>query len=138
MTQPSHEPAQARSPTFSSPEFRAALGMFATGVTVVTARGPDGAWWVVGQRTQAPSGLGYVMQNRLIVCAAGGAEILEGAAGMAIGKRNRTILRKILWKVGVQLAAAPAREDLLLQLGTQLEQAMPWAGRRPPLHAAND
>ncbi|MBL8739358.1 MAG: chemotaxis protein CheD [Planctomycetes bacterium] len=45
------------------------------------------------------------VQNRLIVCAAGGAEILEGAAGMAIGKRNRTILRKVLWKVGVQLAA---------------------------------
>lgn len=45
------------------------------------------------------------VQNRLIVCAAGGAEILEGAAGMAIGKRNRTILRKILWKLGVQLAA---------------------------------
>ncbi len=30
-------------------------------------RGPDGAWWVVSHRTQAPSGLGYVMQNRLIV-----------------------------------------------------------------------
>ncbi len=30
-------------------------------------RGPDGLWWVVSQRTQAPSGLGYVMQNRLIV-----------------------------------------------------------------------
>jgi uncharacterized circularly permuted ATP-grasp superfamily protein/uncharacterized alpha-E superfamily protein len=30
-------------------------------------RGPDGAWWVVSQRTQAPSGMGYVMQNRLIV-----------------------------------------------------------------------
>jgi flavin reductase (DIM6/NTAB) family NADH-FMN oxidoreductase RutF len=43
MTPPSHAPAQARSPTFSSTEFRAALGMFATGVTVVTARGPDGA-----------------------------------------------------------------------------------------------
>lgn len=31
------------------------------------ARGPDGQWWVVTQRTQAPSGLGYVMQNRLLV-----------------------------------------------------------------------
>ncbi len=31
------------------------------------ARGPDGRWWVVAQRTQAPSGLGYVLQNRLIV-----------------------------------------------------------------------
>ncbi len=34
---------QARSPSFSSLEFRAALGMFATGVTIVTARGADGA-----------------------------------------------------------------------------------------------
>jgi len=31
------------------------------------ARGPDGLWWVVGQRTQAPSGLGYMLENRLIV-----------------------------------------------------------------------
>jgi uncharacterized circularly permuted ATP-grasp superfamily protein len=31
------------------------------------ARGPDGLWWVVGQRTQAPSGLGYLLENRLIV-----------------------------------------------------------------------
>ncbi|HEY1128676.1 MAG TPA: circularly permuted type 2 ATP-grasp protein [Roseateles sp.] len=27
----------------------------------------DGHWWVVGQRTQAPSGLGYVLENRLII-----------------------------------------------------------------------
>jgi uncharacterized circularly permuted ATP-grasp superfamily protein/uncharacterized alpha-E superfamily protein len=31
------------------------------------ARGPDGNWRVVGTRTQAPSGLGYALQNRLIV-----------------------------------------------------------------------
>lgn len=30
------------------------------------ARGPDGAWWVVSQRTQSPSGIGYALQNRLI------------------------------------------------------------------------
>jgi uncharacterized circularly permuted ATP-grasp superfamily protein/uncharacterized alpha-E superfamily protein len=30
------------------------------------ARDPDGAWWVVSQRTQAPSGLGYLLENRLI------------------------------------------------------------------------
>lgn len=30
-------------------------------------RGADGLWWVVGQRTQAPSGLGYVLENRLII-----------------------------------------------------------------------
>jgi len=31
------------------------------------ARDPDGAWWVVTQRTQAPSGLGYLLENRLII-----------------------------------------------------------------------
>lgn len=31
------------------------------------ARGPDGRWSVVSQRTQAPSGLGYLLENRLIV-----------------------------------------------------------------------
>ncbi|TXH91038.1 MAG: A circularly permuted ATPgrasp family protein [Rhodoferax sp.] len=31
------------------------------------ARGPDGLWWLVGQRCQAPSGLGYLLENRLAV-----------------------------------------------------------------------
>ncbi len=31
------------------------------------ARGPDGNWWVMSQRTQAPSGLGYALENRMIV-----------------------------------------------------------------------
>lgn len=31
------------------------------------ARGPDGGWWVLDQRTQAPSGLGYLLENRLII-----------------------------------------------------------------------
>ena len=31
------------------------------------ARGPDGQWRIVSQRTQAPSGLGYLLQNRLII-----------------------------------------------------------------------
>lgn len=31
------------------------------------ARGPDGGWWVVAQRTQGPSGLGYVLHNRLVI-----------------------------------------------------------------------
>lgn len=35
-------PSQARAPHFSSTEFRTALGMFATGVTIVTARSPTG------------------------------------------------------------------------------------------------
>ena len=35
-------PRQAQPPSFSPKEFRAALGMFATGVTIVTAVAPDG------------------------------------------------------------------------------------------------
>jgi flavin reductase (DIM6/NTAB) family NADH-FMN oxidoreductase RutF len=35
-------PRKAQPPSFSAVEFRAALGMFATGVTIVTARSPDG------------------------------------------------------------------------------------------------
>ena len=31
------------------------------------ARGPDGRWRVVGTRAQAPSGLGYALENRAIV-----------------------------------------------------------------------
>jgi uncharacterized circularly permuted ATP-grasp superfamily protein/uncharacterized alpha-E superfamily protein len=31
------------------------------------ACGPDGNWWVVSQRTQAPSGLGYLLENRLSI-----------------------------------------------------------------------
>lgn len=36
---------------------------------------------------------------------------------------------------GAQLVAASGREDLLLQVAAQLEQAAPWADTRPPLHA---
>ncbi|HET9728639.1 MAG TPA: amidase family protein, partial [Acidimicrobiia bacterium] len=37
--------------------------------------------------------------------------------------------------VGVQLAAAPFREDVLIRVASQLEAARPWADRRPPLYA---
>ena len=33
------------------------------------ARGPDGNWWVEAQRSQAPSGLGYLLENRLAISA---------------------------------------------------------------------
>ena len=38
--------------------------------------------------------------------------------------------------IGIQLGARPADEHLVLQLAAALEQAMPWTGRVPPLHAS--
>ncbi len=38
--------------------------------------------------------------------------------------------------IGVQIAAKPAAEHLLLQLATALEAAMPWKGRVPALHVS--
>ena len=31
------------------------------------ARAPDGRWWVLGDRTQAPTGAGYALENRTII-----------------------------------------------------------------------
>src|SRR6058998_3517706 len=39
---PMNPPREAQPPSFSAREFRCALGMFATGVTIVTARTADG------------------------------------------------------------------------------------------------
>jgi len=38
--------------------------------------------------------------------------------------------------IGIQLGAPHAQEHVLLQLGTALEQAMPWADRVPELHVS--
>jgi amidase len=37
--------------------------------------------------------------------------------------------------VGIQLVGAMGREDLLIRVASQLEQAQPWINRRPPVHA---
>lgn len=44
-------------------------------------------------------------KERMIVCAAGGAEILADDSNFKIGTRNRTILRKLFWKNNVLIAA---------------------------------
>ena len=38
--------------------------------------------------------------------------------------------------IGVQLVAAPGREDVLFRVAAQLEAARPWIDRRPPVHAS--
>ena len=42
-------------------------GIFLHVHAVDLARAPDGSWWVVADRTQAPSGAGYAVENRQIV-----------------------------------------------------------------------
>src|SRR4051794_20122460 len=36
-------------------------------IAVDLARSPDGQWWVLADRTQAPSGAGYALENRILV-----------------------------------------------------------------------
>src|SRR5262249_29214469 len=36
--------------------------------------------------------------------------------------------------IGVQLVADAGREDVLIRVAAQLEQARPWTGRRPAVH----
>ena len=57
-----------------SPDFiRAMRGVKPTGgryLQIYAAdlgRGPDGRWWVLDDRTQAPSGAGYALENRLVL-----------------------------------------------------------------------
>jgi amidase len=38
--------------------------------------------------------------------------------------------------IGVQAVARPGDEAVLLKLAAQLEQAMPWSGRVPPIHSS--
>ena len=42
-------------------------GHFLNIYSVDLARSPDGNWWVIADRTQAPSGSGYALQNRIVV-----------------------------------------------------------------------
>src|SRR6202167_3331434 len=59
---------------FANPGFlRSCHGVNVSGNTylhllaVDLARGPDGEWWVISDRTQAPSGAGYSLENRIVM-----------------------------------------------------------------------
>lgn len=58
---------------FGNPAFlRACHGISLPGDTYLhlyaadLARSPDGRWWVIADRTQAPSGSGYTLENRMV------------------------------------------------------------------------
>ncbi len=42
-------------------------------------------------------------KERLIVCAAGGADLLNPGAGMQIGRRNLLMMQRLFWKNGIAL-----------------------------------
>jgi len=59
---------------FTNPGFlRSCHGLRVPGETYVhlhavdLARSPDGQWWVLGDRTQSPSGSGYALENRIVL-----------------------------------------------------------------------
>lgn len=58
---------------FANPSFlrpccgvKAAGGVHLHSYAVDLARSPDGKWWVIADRAQAPSGAGYALENRLV------------------------------------------------------------------------
>ncbi|MEP9375462.1 circularly permuted type 2 ATP-grasp protein [Aquabacter sp. CN5-332] len=59
--------AVAGSPEFLRPLVGATPrgGRFLRFYAADVGRGPDGRWWVLSDRTQAPSGTGYALENRL-------------------------------------------------------------------------
>jgi len=57
----------ARNPEFLRPlvGVKPASGHFLHFCAFELGRGPDGKWWVLGDRTQAPSGAGFALENRV-------------------------------------------------------------------------
>lgn len=51
-------------------------------------------------------------KERMIVCAAGGADRIGGEDGLRIGARNFAMLRKLLFKNGIKIAAADVGGDV--------------------------
>ncbi len=78
-------------------------GVFLHLVAFDLARAADGSWWVASQRTQAPSGLGYALENRLIVSQLFG----EGFASLRV-QRLASSFRRLLDTLAV---LAPRDEE---------------------------
>ncbi len=69
LVQEGHLPASlvAMSPEWLRPMVgvRPRSGQFLNFIAFEIGRGPDGQWWVLGDRVQAPSGAGFALENRV-------------------------------------------------------------------------
>lgn len=63
-------------------------------------------------------------RSRLIVCAAGGAEIMCEGKMFAIGKRNRTMMRKIFWKDNTILTAEDTGGNIARTMSLDLAEGV--------------
>ena len=61
------------------------------------ARSPDGQWWVLADRTQAPSGAGYALENRIVLARALPEAFREGRIARLAGffRTLRDTLRRL-------------------------------------------
>jgi uncharacterized circularly permuted ATP-grasp superfamily protein/uncharacterized alpha-E superfamily protein len=101
-----HLPAAA---VTGSPDFVRALrgaappgGRFMHLYAADLGRGPDGRWWVLDDRTQAPSGAGYALENRMV---------LSGAFSELYGAMNVQRLAPFFGDFRAALADAAHRAD---------------------------
>lgn len=95
---------------YANPHFqRSCFGLTPVGnvplqtYAVDLARSPDGRWWALGDRTQAPSGIGYALENRLV-----SARILPGVFNQC---RVRALTRFFDAKRNALLSLAPSRRE---------------------------
>ena len=103
----------------------------------MSAAAPDGRWWVLGDRTQAPSGAGYALENRLALSRAH-----AGHLSRAPGRAARAVLPGVPGRaVGAQppgrFARLPAdaraaeRDLFRARLSRALSRLPAGRGRRP-------
>jgi uncharacterized circularly permuted ATP-grasp superfamily protein/uncharacterized alpha-E superfamily protein len=95
---------------YANPHFqRSCYGVTPVGGAPLTtyavdlARSPDGCWWALGDRTQAPSGIGYALENRLV-----SARILPGVFNHC---KVRPLTHFLDAKRDALLSMAPSRRD---------------------------
>ncbi len=73
-------------------ELRPADGIYLHLYAVDVARSPDGRWWVIGDRTDTPSGAGYALENRIVHeprSSGAGADLSDPAAGAVLSTDAR-------------------------------------------------